>query len=330
MKFGPVPLDAAAGAILAHSLGLPDGRLRKGRVLDEADLDRLRAAGIAEVTVARLDPGDRDEDSAATALAEALTAGADGLSLTRASTGRVNVVADRPGLARLDVAAIHAVNAVDPMLTVATVPAWQRMDPQGLVATIKVIAYGVAGAAVDRATAAGRGAIGLATPRLRTVSLIETDIGTDPGDNGREATLMRVTRLGATLSERVVVPHAIAPLAEALGANTADLVCILTGSATSDLRDTAPEAVRQAGGTVSHFGMPVDPGNLLFLGEIGGRPVVGLPGCARSVALNGADWVLERLICGVPVGPGDIAAMGVGGLLKEIPQRGRPRRPAKG
>jgi molybdenum cofactor cytidylyltransferase len=71
--------------------------------------------------------------------------------------------------------------------------------------------------------------------------------------------------------------------------------------------------------------MPVDPGNLLFLGALGHCPVVGLPGCARSPALNGADFVLERLICGVPVTGRDIMAMGVGGLLKEIPTRPQPR-----
>ncbi len=73
------------------------------------------------------------------------------------------------------------------------------------------------------------------------------------------------------------------------------------------------------------FGIPVDPGNLLFLGEHAGRPVIGLPGCARSLALNGADFVLERVLCGVPVGPGDLAGMGVGGLLKEVSARGRLR-----
>lgn len=53
--------------------------------------------------------------------------------------------------------------------------------------------------------------------------------------------------------------------------------------------------------------------------------MIGLPGCARSPALNGADWVLERVICGLPVGAADIARMGVGGLLKEIAARGRLR-----
>lgn len=70
--------------------------------------------------------------------------------------------------------------------------------------------------------------------------------------------------------------------------------------------------------------MPVDPGNLLFFGAIGDKPVIGLPGCARSPALNGADWVLERLVCGLTLDQGDISSMGVGGLLKEIPTRPRP------
>ena len=83
--------------------------------------------------------------------------------------------------------------------------------------------------------------------------------------------------------------------------------------------------MRRAGGHVARFGMPVDPGNLLFHGALATRPVIGLPGCARSPSLNGADWVLERYACGLQVTDADIAAMGVGGLLKEIAQRGHPR-----
>ena len=77
------------------------------------------------------------------------------------------------------------------------------------------------------------------------------------------------------------------------------MVLILGASATSDAADVCPAGLVAAGGRLIRFGMPVDPGNLLFLGEQGGRPVVGLPGCARSPALNGADWVLERLAAGL-------------------------------
>ena len=131
--------------------------------------------------------------------------------------------------------------------------------------------------------------------------------------------------MGVPMLPDVAVPHDIAPLATAISQSEAEVILILTGSATSDLYDTAPEALRAAGGEVTHFGMPVDPGNLLFFGKLGERPVIGLPGCARSPALNGADWVLERMLCGIEVSPREISAMGVGGLLKEPPSRPRPR-----
>jgi molybdenum cofactor cytidylyltransferase len=89
-----------------------------------------------------------------------------------------------------------------------------------------------------------------------------------------------------------------------------------------------PAAIEAAGGRVRHFGMPVDPGNLLLVGEIGGRPVLGAPGCARSPAENGFDWVLNRLLAGLPVTEDDITGMGVGGLLMEIVSRPQPREPA--
>ena len=173
----------------------------------------------------------------------------------------------------------------------------------------------------------GRAALSLLPAVRRRVVLIQTHASPgEDGAKGRRVTAMRVERLGGTLGEVTDVPHQVEPLAAALGdVRGADLILILTASATSDWHDTAPEAVRRAGGVVEHFGMPVDPGNLLFLGRIGRVPVIGLPGCARSPALNGADWVLERIMCGQPVTARTIAAMGVGGLLKEIASRPQPR-----
>ena len=76
--------------------------------------------------------------------------------------------------------------------------------------------------------------------------------------------------------------------------------------------------------------MPVDPGNLLLVGSLGGKPVLGAPGCARSPKENGFDWVLHRFLAGIPVRREDIVRMGVGGLLMEIVSRPQPReeRPA--
>jgi len=327
MKFGAVPLDAAQGAVLAHSVAVTGGRLRKGRVISDADVAAMQAAGLHEVVVATLDTDDVAEDAAAQALASAILGQGTGLSATRPFTGRVNLIADGPGVAVLDVTALEAINAVHPMITIATVPPWQQMAKGGMLATIKMISYAVPQDALNTAVAAaGAGAIRLAQPQIKTASLIITEIPGGVGDKGRTAIAGRLEALGVDLTETVMTPHQTAPLAEAIAQAQSDLVLVLTGSATSDIDDVAPAALRRAGGQITRFGMPVDPGNLLFLGDLADRPVIGLPGCARAPALNGADWVLSRVVCGIAVSSADIAGMGVGGLLKEIPTRPMPRR----
>lgn len=328
MKFGAVPVAEAEGAVLAHSITLPSGKLRKGLILGAGHLMKLTDAGVNDVVVARLEAGDVHEDAAAEQLAQALVPdpAAVHLRVTDAFTGRVNLIADREGVVVLDVAALEAFNDIHPMITIATVPPLQQMAPGGMVATIKIISYGVAAQDVQAAADAARNSIALAAPVMTSAGLVITDIpGGSSNEKGQRAIEDRIRALGMEMADIRVVPHDVDALAQALRQLDGDIALILTGSATSDIADVAPEAVRQAGGTVDRFGMPVDPGNLLFLGSQQQRPVIGLPGCARSPALNGADWVLSRVACGIEVSARDIAAMGVGGLLKEIPSRPQPR-----
>ncbi|MEP1327503.1 molybdopterin-binding protein [Pseudophaeobacter sp.] len=328
MIFGTVPLAEAEGAILAHSLRASTGKIPKGSYLTAADLTALAQAGFEAVTVARLEANDQHEDAAALALAQALVSDEAGqnIRISGAGAGRVNLYARSCGIVRLDPHALNAVNAADPMITIATVPDYHRVDRDGMLATIKIISYGVPETALWQAGAGASGSIWVQPPVYKSATLIETKVTDEtPPDKGRRAMGGRLQRMGLDLSPRVIVPHREADLADALTKAPGEVLLILTGSATSDPADVAPSALRQAGGTVTRFGMPVDPGNLLFLGDFGEKPVIGLPGCARSPALNGADWVLERVLCAEPVTAADIAAMGVGGLLKEIPTRPMPR-----
>ncbi|MEM8693187.1 MAG: molybdopterin-binding protein [Pseudomonadota bacterium] len=329
MKFGAVPTKNAAGAILAHSMAVPSGRISKGTLLMADHLEVLTKAGHDSVTVARLEAHDVEENAAATTLAQALVPDPQGqhLRVAAAGAGRVNLYAVGPGIVDLDEGRIHQINASDPMITIATLPPFARVDPGTMVATIKIIAYAVPQSALQSATDQADGAIRVQPPVFDRAMLIETQVGSEsPPDKGYRSMAERLDRLGLELADRVVVPHAIEPLSDAVDQYRGDVLFLLTASATSDTYDVAPEAVRQAGGVVTAYGMPVDPGNLLFFGKLDHKPVIGLPGCARSPALNGADWVLERLLCGQALDQSDIALMGVGGLLKEIPTRPRPRR----
>ena len=335
MKFGPVPLEEARGAIMAHSQRVGERMIRKGSVLDEAALTALREADRKEVIVARLEPGDVPEDIAADRLAQPLVSPL--LARTRAATGRVNLAAEVPGLLRVDTAMINRLNTIDESLTLGTLPDYAIVAPKDLVATVKIIPFSVPGNVLAVAEALIRQAgspLALHPFHHLKVGLVVTEL---PGlkDSVTEKTIaateQRVTQLTGSLLPPLHAPHEETPIGKALElliSQGADLLLVVGASAVVDRRDVGPSGIVRAGGEILHFGMPVDPGNLICLGRIGTRPALVLPGCARSPKLNGIDFVLTRLFAGLPVGPSDIMKMGVGGLLKEIDTRPLPREKA--
>lgn len=320
MKFGRVPVDAAAGGILAHTLKLSGGTLRKGKLLDEADAAAIRAAGIPDVVVARLEPGELGEDAAAGCVAAALAG--EHLAARPPATGRCNLHAACAGLLIYEAAALEQVNLVDEAVTVAVLPPYAVVAAGQLVATVKIIPYGVAGRVVDEAVArATRDPLSLRPFVPRRAGLIQTLVGGgDASGKTVRVTTARLERLGSRLEAHAACAHredAIAAAIDAMAARGCDLILIAGASATTDRGDVVPQGIVRAGGRVLHLGMPVEPGNLLVLAESAtGTPVICLPGCARSPALNGFDWVLERLAAAIPVRGTDIMRMGAGGLIK--------------
>lgn len=330
MKFGAVPYTQALGGILAHSLQVGDRRWKKGRVLNAADIEALAAAGIDQVVVARLEANELGEDAAAERLAHALAG--DGIEVGAAFTGRCNLYARSRGLAVLDQQVLQRINRLDESLTVATLPAHTPVEPGQMLATVKIIPFGVAQATVDAAVQQASAApLRVAAFRPRRVALIMTRLPqTSPAllEKTARVARQRLEPLGGELMAVRDCPHLEEPLSElieeALRAG-AELILVFGASAIVDRRDVIPAALLRAGGEVLRLGMPVDPGNLLMLGRHDAVPVIGLPGCARSPKLNGADWVLNRLFADLPVDAAAIADMGVGGLLQDIPSRPHPR-----
>jgi molybdenum cofactor cytidylyltransferase len=331
MIFGPTALEEADGAILAHTVRLEGRVLKKGTVLNADAIAALRDAGKREVIAARLEAGDVPENEAAHRIGEALMGPL--LARSRAATGRVNLLADAAGLLVVDAALVDRLNALDESLTLATLPNYTPVSAKEMLATVKVIPFAVPGGVLQVAEIVARGGRALAIHPFRPlkVGLVLTEL---PGlkesimEGAVEATEERVHALAGTLLTPERCRHEEGPIAEALARLKragAQLLLIAGASAVVDRRDAGPAAIVRAGGKIEHFGMPVDPGNLICLGRIGDIPALVLPGCARSPKLNGFDWVLQRLFAGLPVTPRDVMRMGVGGLLKEIETRPLPR-----
>ncbi len=335
MKFGETPLSEAEGAILAHSVKAGARAFKKGRVLTAADLAVLKASGQESVVAARLEPGDIGENEAADRVASALAC--PGVSAARAFTGRANFYAAAAGLCLVDRDAVDRFNLVDESITLATIEPGTVVEPKQMVATVKIIPFAVRPEALDACVATATAPLFEVAPfKPHRTALIQTKL---PGmkesvlEKTVETTRDRLTRLGSTLDWERRCGHDVAELSSLIGEAVqagAALILVAGASAILDRRDVIPAAVTSLGGTIEHFGMPVDPGNLLLMARAGGIPVLGLPGCARSPKVNGFDWVLRRVLAGLPVGPAVIRRMGVGGLLTEIPSRPLPRVEAGG
>jgi molybdenum cofactor cytidylyltransferase len=329
--FGDHTLDEAEGAILAHAMRLDHRVLSKGAVLTPADIVAMRRAGLRSITVARLDLGDVPEDEAAGRLADALTG--TGIVRARIGTGRANLTASHAGLFRADAAAIDALNLLDEALTIGTLPDATEVAEGELLVTVKIIPFAIPGALLERAEALARSSAPLRLPPfcgLRVGLVVTTLPGLKQSAIGGtiEATQRRVAAYSGTMLPPRLVAHAQGDIAMALRSLIdldAELLLIAGASATVDRGDVGPAAIVALGGVIDHFGMPVDPGNLICLGRIGVIPALVLPGCARSPKRNGIDLVLARLFAGEAAGPAEIGRMGVGGLLKDFASRPAPR-----
>jgi len=330
MRFGPASPDEAIGGVTVHTLRQASLVLKKGTTVGPTEAEALKKAGIKEIVVVRLDEGDVSEDVAAASIAQAVSG--EGITVERAFTGRSNLFAARAGVLVVDRAAVDRINGVDEAITFATLAAYKPVVEGEMIATVKLIPFGVEGKLRDSAVmAAGRGALRIAPYVIKRVGIVSTLL---PGlaskviDKTLRVTTERLAPAGAAIIAERRVPHEEQALAKAISemlALGAELVIVFGASAIADRRDVIPAAISGIGGAIEHFGMPVDPGNLMLIGSAGGVPVLGAPGCARSPVENGFDWVLMRLLAGLKVTRAELMGMGVGGLLMEIVTRPQPR-----
>jgi molybdenum cofactor cytidylyltransferase len=332
MKFGAVPVKQALGATAVHSIRQGDLVLKKGTLIGPKEVAALEQADVKEIVVARTEAGDVPEDRAAADIAAAIAG--PGVRIDRAFTGRCNLFAESAGVLVVDKDAIDKLNRIDEAVTLATLAAYKPVVEGEMIATVKIIPFAVAGSARDRAVAQAAKAkpvIRVAPYTIKKIGVVSTLLpGLAPKviEKTLKITAARIAPAGASIIAERRVPHEQEALAKAIDGllkEGAELVIVFGASAIADRRDVIPAALETAGGEIEHFGMPVDPGNLMLIGRLRGQAVLGAPGCARSPKENGFDWILMRLLAGLPVSRADITGMGVGGLLMEIVTRPQPR-----
>ena len=173
MKFGAVPPQDALGATAVHAIRQGGLVLKKGTLIGPAEVAALEAAGIDEIVVARLEPGDVAEDLAAAEIAKAVAG--EGVHVDRAFTGRANLFAHTAGILVVDKDAIDRLNRIDEAITLATLPAYKPVVAGEMIATVKIIPFAVSGRARD-AVLGGvtKPLLRVAPYRIRKVGVVST------------------------------------------------------------------------------------------------------------------------------------------------------------
>ena len=204
MKFGPASPADAIGGVTVHTLRQGSLVLKKGTTIGPAEVEALNKAGVKEIVVVRLEQGDVSEDVAAASIAEAVAG--EGVNVERAFTGRSNLFAAQAGVLVVDRAAVDRINGVDEAITFATLAAFKPVVEGEMIATVKLIPFGVEAKLRDAAVAvAGQGALRIAPYVIKRVGVVSTLLpGLAPKviDKTLRVTAERLAPAGATHHRR--------------------------------------------------------------------------------------------------------------------------------
>ena len=323
-----VPVDRAVGLALAHDLTevrAEEGKgaaFRRGHVVREEDLPRLRRCGKEHVFILDLAADELHEDEAAVRLAAALCG--DGVSPSgEPREGRVDLVASRDGLLKIDHEALLSFNLLGEVMC-ATLHTDSLVRRGQRVAGTRAIPLVIRESLVSEAVrCAGSGVIAVREIARPHIGVVVTGSEVSRGlvqDRFGPLLERKAAALGGEIIGVRLAPddegEIAARLQELLAAGANLLVA--TGGMSVDPDDRTRFAADRLGAHEIVYGAAVLPGSMCLVAylpcESGEIPLVGLPACALAHEATVFDLILPRLLAGERIGRRELAELGHGGL----------------
>ena len=243
---------------------------------------------------------------------------------TDVSEGKIELIADCPGLLKIRRDALNAVNGLGEMM-IASRHGDFPVKKGDKIAGTRIIPLVIEKEKMDRAVeAAGEEPIFSVLPfRQKKVGIVTT--GSEVKKGLIKDTFTPVIReklseypteiIGQTLpgDDREQITSDILRFAE----EGAGLI-IASGGMSVDPDDRTPGAIKDTGAEIITYGAPVLPGAMLLIAylNMNGRniPVLGLPGCVMYAKRTVFDLILPRIMADDPICREEIALLGEGGL----------------
>ncbi|WP_419662080.1 molybdopterin binding domain protein [Desulfosarcina variabilis str. Montpellier] len=325
-----VPVQDAVGKMLCHDItqivpGFFKGRaFKKGRIIKQADVDKLLDMGKANIYVQDMKPGMLHEDEAARRIAEAAAGG--GLRLSEPAEGKVNLISTEKGLLSVNTDALSRINEVEDIMF-ASRHTHFPVQPDMPVAGTRIIPLYTDEERIQTVEAICRHFYPLVEVKPFTpvkVGVVTTGSEIYHGrieDKFGPVLRKKFEELGSEVIEQRFVSDDIQMTVDAIHeliARGAEFIA-LTGGMSVDPDDQTPTSIRVSGARVVTYGAPVLPGAMFMLAYMGTIPVVGLPGCVMYYHASIFDLVIPRLLTGETLTKKDIAAMGHGAFCANCP-----------
>ena len=332
MQFGSFKLDKAKGLILAHSLKLENLNIRKGTIITQEHINELVKNNINSIVCARLSNNDIEENKAAIIISKSFSH--KSLKFSKSKTGRINIFSNYNGLLNYSINSLMKFNLVDEGIALALLSQNSLVKEKQLIGTLKIIHYSLPRKITTQFNVLNQ-FIKVKPIKEKRFALIQTIFSKTKlslVNKTLEETKSRVEVLKGNLLDDVICQHSEDELIKKINLlikKDIDILLISCASAVSDRNDILPKSIVSLGGKILHFGMPVDPGNLLILASLNKKFIIGMPGCARSPSLNGLDLILRMLVVDIKINKNLIASLGAGGLLKDTKFRPMPRNKLK-
>ena len=332
MQFGSIKLDKAKGSILAHSIKLKNLNISKGTIITQEHLNELVKNNINSIVCAKLNNNDVEENIAATLISKSFSH--KSLKFSKSKTGRINIFSKYDGLLNYSVNSLIKFNLVDEGIALALLAQNSLVKEKQLIGTLKIIPYSLTKIITSKFNILKQ-FIKVKPVKEKRFALIQTVFPKTKLSllkKTSEETKSRVETLSGNLLDDTICQHSEDELIKKINLlikKDIDILLISCASAVSDRNDILPKSIVSLGGKILHFGMPVDPGNLLILASLNKKFIIGMPGCARSASLNGLDLILRMLVVDIKINKNLIASLGAGGLLKDTKFRPMPRNKLK-
>ena len=320
-----VPVQEAVGMVLGHDVtrivpGEFKGRaFKKGHIIRPEDIEELLKIGKEHVYVVELQDGVLHENEAAQRIAKA--AAGQGLDLTEPVEGKINLVANRNGLLKVNAEALYEINSKEGMVF-ATLHTNQAVAAGQAVGGTRIVPLAIEESRVHEVEAICRDHSPLTeikSFRPFRVGLVTTGNEVFHGriqDRFGSVIRAKFSELGSSVLRQIFVPDSVSLTAGAIRElleQGADMIAV-TGGMSVDPDDQTPGGIRATGAEVVTYGSPVLPGAMFMLAYLGAVPVVGLPGCVMYHKTSIFDLIIPRLLAGERVRREEIVALGHGGF----------------